>query len=71
MDFSKCKKRQTERTNWLPNETISFNPSEDDDVDKLLHKYGPEGVYEIAEKLKKVAIDDFVSAMNEDWNYWA
>jgi hypothetical protein len=42
----------------LPKEVVSFNPSVAESVDMLLFKYGPEGVYEMAQVLLKAACDD-------------
>jgi len=46
------------RGSSLPTEVISFNPSEAEDIDSLLRKYGPEGAYEIAQVLMKAAFED-------------
>jgi hypothetical protein len=32
--------------------------------EELIHEYGPEGLYEIANKLKSYADDDFYEGMN-------
>jgi len=37
--------------------------------DELLSKYGSEGLYEIADKLKKIADDDVESAMRDSINW--
>jgi hypothetical protein len=42
----------------LPKEVVSFNPSEAESVDMLLHKYDPEGVYEMVQVLLKAVCDD-------------
>lgn len=42
----------------LPREIIAFNPSNANDIEMLLHKFGPEGVFEIAQILLKAANDD-------------
>jgi hypothetical protein len=42
----------------LPKEVVSFNPSVAESADMLLFKYGPEGVYEMAQVLLKAACDD-------------
>ena len=48
---------------FLPNEMISFNPSDPQSVDRILSKYGPEGAWEIAEVLQNAARFDMDSAM--------
>jgi len=53
----------------LPDEVIFFNPSNSKSVDALLSKYGPEGVFEIAEVLKKYAMEDVDAAMDYSLGY--
>lgn len=50
---------------YLPDETASFNPSNADEIDALLHKYGPEGVYEMAQVLMRAAEKDMDDAIHE------
>lgn len=50
LDYSYC-----EPISRLPEEEIKFNPSDPKSVDELLGKFGPEGLYEIADVLKKAA----------------
>jgi len=50
---------------FLPDEVVSFNPSNADEVDSLLCKYGPEGAYEIAQVLIKAATEDVDTAVHE------
>ena len=44
---------------------ISFEPHDSDSVDSLLSKFGPEGLYEIADILKKAADDDMSQAYHD------
>jgi hypothetical protein len=45
--------------------TLNCHQCEKDiDFDLLLSKYGPEGLYEIADKLKAIADDDVSKALN-------
>lgn len=37
------------------------------DVAEILRKYGPEGCYILADRLKKAADDDINAAMSETW----
>jgi len=64
MNLSNIKEQASCRTSRLPDEVVSFNPSSDKDLEKLLSKVGPEGLYEISWKLQKVAQADMDSAMN-------
>jgi len=43
---------------YLPNDIVSFNPSDIESVNNLLNKYGPEGLCEIAQVLLKAAHED-------------
>jgi len=43
---------------YLPNNIVSFNPSNTESVNNLLDNYGPEGVYEMAQVLLKAAHED-------------
>jgi len=53
------------QTNYMPDETISFNPSQPADVEALLSKFGPEGLWEIGNLLIGIANDDIHEAMQE------
>ncbi len=54
-----------EPTSRLPDEIISFNPSDKGSIDKLLSKYGPEGVWEISDVLRKICMEDMTGAMED------
>ena len=45
----------------LPNEVISFNPSDPKSVDLILSKFGPEGAYEIAKILQEAVYKDIAN----------
>ncbi len=49
----------------LPDELISFNPSDPESIDKIHGKFGPEGLYEIGRVLQKIAMDDVDGAIAE------
>lgn len=51
-------KEEAKPVYWLPSEQLCFNPSVPEQVDGLLHKYGPEGVYATAHVLMRAACDD-------------
>jgi hypothetical protein len=55
---------QFERS-WLPTEDITFNPSDQDSVDALMSKHGPEGIWMIAKVLQATAMADYDAAMVE------
>lgn len=61
--------RQMNATNvsktWLPCEVVSFDPSNAESVDRLLSKFGPEGLYEIARVLMQAADNDISAATAE------
>ena len=50
---------EAEPVSWLPKEDITFNPSNTESIDRLMMTYGPEALFEIAEKLKAVAEADY------------
>ena len=43
---------------YLPSESITFNPSDNEDIKRLLGTYGPEGLCEISRVLLAVAKED-------------
>jgi len=45
--------------------TVSFDPNDPKSVDALLSKLGPEGLYEIANVLRKAAEEDVDSACQD------
>lgn len=51
------------RNIWLHSEKITFNPSKDEDIDALLSRFGPEGLYAIADRLKEAASADVEQAI--------
>jgi hypothetical protein len=53
-----CVKPECKSVSRLPNEAVCFNPSNEDEVEALLQRFGPEGVWEIAQVLQKAALDD-------------
>jgi hypothetical protein len=53
------------RSSRLPDEVVSFNPTSDDDIEKLLCKFGPEGLFEMSWRLRDAAQDDIDSALEE------
>jgi len=57
LDLDKCKRDSN---------PIDF--SQDIDFEYLLNKYGPEGLYELADKLKDIANEDVSDATGEMYN---
>jgi hypothetical protein len=49
----------------LPNEVISFNPSDKFSLGELLSKYGPEGLWEISTSLRDICLDDISGAIDD------
>lgn len=56
---------QTEPLAWLPKESVSFNPSDSNDLQALLEKYGPEGLIEISDVLRDAASTHICEACND------
>jgi len=54
-----------EPSSRLPDELISFNPSDKNSVDELLSKYGPEGLWEISTLLRNICLDDISGAIDD------
>lgn len=50
---------------FLPDETVSFNPSSKIEMDGLLSRLGPEALYLIGNELMKIAIKDMESGLLE------
>jgi len=54
---------EMESKGTLPNKVVSFNPSDPESLNLLLGKYGPEGLFEISDVLKRVALKDMEAAI--------
>jgi len=63
MGFPEDIEMDCKTVNRLPNEMVSFNPSDVKSVKHLLAKYGPESLYEIANVLRSVALEDIENAI--------
>jgi hypothetical protein len=50
--------QECNQQSYLPDEIITFNPSNPKDIDRILGQFGPEGLLEIARVLKEDAEED-------------
>ena len=54
-----------EQSSCLPNELISFNPSDKCSLGELLSKYGPEELWEISTLLRNICLEDMSGAIED------